>query len=831
MTPRPWGVAALQSILDVPLMLGLRASMLVGVFVGLMELWVLHSPAAAWCVRARCRALVGARLRRPSGPAGVPRRGSRLRAQREDARGREQRHFVRALCSGMLLVLPFRWPRRPQCLPGRQRSYELAHGRRGSRSTRRGAGRRALQADVQRLPELARAGSLRPQLPWRRPWFASSWRLACLAGVAAGCWVLLRAPAWASGMAAGGVERHITGTFSFRVMHYKAICGSLTMDLVMGICFFFIFGCCAGTETAITTLWPWKVRELAQREQEGAERTGKRRLGMWTALRSDIQRFMQTILIGATLSGVFSTAFVTEICAQLFGGSGLAIATMSVSVLQLIFCEIVPKGVAVCNAYEFASITLPWYFWISGIVYPIGRRLNRGVESVLRLVGISIDASKTPYVSEDELDLMLQSAMRTGILETEEGKMISSVRELDTKRVSDIMVPLVEMICIDTSESISSLHEAFSQTQYSRLPVYKDRFDNVVGIVSMKTLLRKVRHLDVSDWEQVSVDEVVDRPFFVPETMTVLNLLQYLKERPIAVCVDEYGGTTGLVTLQDVLEEIVGEIYDPDVERHRGPKRRKNDQIEVLEDGTFVMTASADIDDVSISLGVELPEGNYNSIGGFMADIADRIPRQGEVVVVRTSGMTVSFEAIEVDERKVVRIQAETVMVEEDGSNKNPHAREDAEADEDRLERVIEVSLKPLEDAEDAQDVEEGDTLGKSASSTEAEDSLPQKPETLKSEKQPEAPVLRRVEEKQRGTDGLETTRASTSSRSSPQAANSPSRQLPWSGLGVVLGGIMGGALGATVGEAYGLGSGGLMIGAILGSISGDTLYTCYVPW
>jgi len=645
---------------------------------------------------------------------------------------------------------------------------------------------------------------------------------------------------------AGGVSpRSLSGSFSFRVMHYQAICGSLAMDLTLGGLFFFIFGCCAGTETAITTLWPWKVRELAQREVERAEKTGSRRLGMWTALRSDIQRFMQTILIGATLSGVFSTAFVTEICSQLFGGSGLAIATMSVSILQLIFCEIVPKGVAVCNAYEFASVTLPWYFRISKIVYPIGRQLNRIVEVFLRMFGVSIDASKTPYVSEEELDLMLQSAMRTGILETEEGKMISSVRELDTKRVSDIMVPLVDMICIDTSESISRLHDAFSQTQYSRLPVYKDRFDNVVGIVSMKALLRRVRDLNQDDWERLTVDEVYDRPLFVPETMTVLNLLQSLKERPIAVCVDEYGGTTGLVTLEDVLEEIVGEIYDPDVERHKlqGGKRRRNDQIEDLGDGRFAMSASLDIDDVSLRIGVELPEGYYNSIGGFMADVADRIPRQGEAVIVRSTHMTVCFKATEVDERKVVRIEAERIYLEDDDADerKNGSDREE-DTDEDRLERVLDVTLKPLEEEKDDDDDDEG--LEEEGKEDEEEGE-----EAMEREKRVPSEVLSTpgvggiaqgvggdgvsegtTEEAGKAKEGAAEARPREPTRKEqPEASDSAS---PLAGPGVVLGGCVAvGALGAAVSNASGAGSGGAgAAGAILGGISSGVFNPFHAP-
>lgn len=527
----------------------------------------------------------------------------------------------------------------------------------------------------------------------------SSWSLggrtvrAVMVSVAAAVWVLGFSPAWASGGFSSGAIRPVTGTFASRLSNYQAIFGSLLIDLAMGASAFVLFACCAGTETAITTLWPWKVRELAQREVMQAEQ-GNKRSGMWSALRADINRFMQTILIGSTISSVLSTAIVTQICGQLFGASGLAIATLSVTVGQLIFCEIVPKSVAVSNAYEFACITLPFYTSLSKVVYPMCRQLSHAVEQLLRCFGISIDASKTPYVSEEELDLMLKSAIQTGILETEEGKMISSVRELDSMRVNDIMIPLVDMVCVDAAEPIAKLHEIFSSTQYSRLPVYKDRFDNIVGVVSMKTLLRKVKFLVRDDWETVSVDQISDKPFFVPETMSVLNLLKYLKERPIAVCVDEYGGTTGLITLEDVLEEIVGEIYDPDVEKHELKRKRRSDQIECIAEGVYVMSAAVDIDDVSMELGVNLPEGNYNSIGGFMSDKTDRIPLEGEAVVVKTANMIVRFVATEVDERKVVLVQASKKILNTEVETASTGSKK-ADDDDSVLARVLEVTLEP----------------------------------------------------------------------------------------------------------------------------------------
>lgn len=473
-------------------------------------------------------------------------------------------------------------------------------------------------------------------------------------------WSLGRAKAWASGGAAHVAVAPVAGTFADRLAAYSPRFGSFSMDLVWGFLSFLVFACCAGTETAITTLWPWKVRELAQREAEQSEKTGRKR-GMWSALRSDIQRFMQTILIGATISSVMSTAIVTDLCGQLFGQRGLLLATTGVTVFQLILCEIIPKAVAVSNAYAFSMATLPLFYTLSSVVYPLGRRLNWFVEGVLRIIfGVSVDASKTPYVSEDELDLILKTAMRNGIFETEEGKMIDSVRNLDGQRVKDIMVPLVDMICVDAAYPLSSLHQLFISRQYSRIPVYTNRFDNITGVVSMKTLLKHVRNADTGQkdlWDKLTVGEICDEPFFVPETMSLLTLLQCLKERTIAVCVDEYGGTTGLVTLEDVLEEIVGDIYDPDVDKDKQEHRASN-KIENLGEGVYLMAGSTDTEEVSDELGLELPEGDYNSIGGFLCVSVDRVPVVGEAVVVFTMNATVRFEVVECDARKVVKVKA-----------------------------------------------------------------------------------------------------------------------------------------------------------------------------
>lgn len=519
---------------------------------------------------------------------------------------------------------------------------------------------------------------------------------AVAAALTLAAWAARRAPAWASGAVGGGGAAllSVTGPLSARLLNYNPTFGSLLADLVLGFVAFGVFGCCAATETAITTLWPWKVREFAQREVEQDTR------GMWSALRKDIQRFMQTILIGATVSGVLSTAIVTDVCGQLFGPSGLAIATISVTIAQLIMCEIIPKSMAVSNPYGVAKATLPLFYAISTVVYPLGRRINWIVEFVLHLFGVSIEAGKTPLVSEEELDLILNTAIKSGIVEVEEGKIISSLRDLDGKKGKDIMVPLVDMVCIDKSAPIAALCDVFTADQYNRLPVYEDRFDNIVGVVSMKTLLKHLRRQSQatqgevggkSVWEALTVDMICDAPFFVPETMSLLNLLQCLKEKMLAVCVDEYGGTTGLVTLEDVLEKIVGEIWDPDVEKDKLLSRRRirrSNQVECMGEGCWIISAAADIDDVDDELGIELPEGDYNSLGGFFSTVADRIPTLGEAMIVRTASNQIRFEVVIVEDRKIVSIKATKTPLDPEASKNH-----DADNEDNELARVLEVKM------------------------------------------------------------------------------------------------------------------------------------------
>jgi len=472
----------------------------------------------------------------------------------------------------------------------------------------------------------------------------------------------------------GGSVVALTGTFAQRVARYTGVCGSLSLDISLACAGLVLFGVCAGTETAITTLWPWKVRELAKKEREQYEgrevpedserqwdsvsKRDRRVVGQWTALKEDIQRFMQTILIGATISGVFSTVFTTEICGQLFGPQGIAIAAVAISLIQLTVCEILPKSMAVSNPVGFAQAVLPFFYRVSAFVYPVSRVLNITVKLALKVFGISVDTSKTPFVSDEELDIMISSAMKSGLVDAEEGMMIRSVRNLDSKTVKEVMTPLVDMVGIESNAPLAALHKLCLDTQFSRMPVYTDRFDSIVGIVNMKTLLKHSKWSPAPETSDgLRVKDIQDKPFFVPETMSLLNALRCLKEKTLAICVDEYGGTTGLVTLEDVLEEIVGEIYDPDEAKDELERTKNSLQITKLAPGRFSISAVASVDDVNEVLGIELPDGDYNSLGGFVCSVCDCIPPAGVSVIAKTSQGDVRFEVTESDERKISKIE------------------------------------------------------------------------------------------------------------------------------------------------------------------------------
>lgn len=390
------------------------------------------------------------------------------------------------------------------------------------------------------------------------------------------------------------------------------------LALLLGLSAFFSMA-----ETSITTLWPWKVRELAEKEPEN---------GVFRMLRNDVTRFLTTILIGTTVVNIGATAIVTEAATAMFGEAGVSAATGVMTVAVLLLTEITPKNVAVHNATEVARFVVRPVAWLSLILYPVGRIVTIISMGILKILGLK--GRSEPYVTEDELKLMLRGAELSGAIAEDEQDMIENVLEIKDTHVREVMTPLVDVVAIDAAATLIDFKNLWETHQYSRVPVFEERIDNIVGIVYAMDMLEYVE--EVEKLKEITVKEIAHMPtYFVPDSMSVWNLLREFRIRQVhmAVVLNEYGGTIGIVTLEDVVEEIVGEIFDENDSKEEIQKKTGN--IVMLEDGTFDVDANTSIDDLSEELSVKIPEGHqYETVSGFVCESFGYIPEEGGKMLV-----------------------------------------------------------------------------------------------------------------------------------------------------------------------------------------------------
>ncbi|MBA0803896.1 hypothetical protein Gohar_014059 [Gossypium harknessii] len=392
----------------------------------------------------------------------------------------------------------------------------------------------------------------------------------------------------------------------------------LVLTALLGLSAFFSMA-----ETAITTLWPWKVRELADKDSED---------GVFKMLSSDVTRFLTTILIGTTVVNIGATALVTDAATAIFGEAGVSAATGVMTVAILLLTEITPKSIAVHNPTEVARFVVRPVAWLSVILYPVGRVVTYLSMGMLKIFGLK--GKSEPYVTEDELKLMLRGAELSGAIEEEEQDMIENVLEIKDTHVREVMTPLVDVVAIDASSTLVEFHNLWLTHQYSRVPAFEQRIDNIVGIAYAMDLLDYVPKGELL--ERTTVGDMAHKPaYFVPDSMSVWNLLREFRIRKVhmAVVLNEYGGTVGIVTLEDVVEEIVGEIFDENDSKEEIQK--KTGYIVMRAEGIFDVDANTSIDQLSEDLNIKMPEEHqYETVSGFVCEAFGYIPRTGESVKV-----------------------------------------------------------------------------------------------------------------------------------------------------------------------------------------------------
>jgi len=442
----------------------------------------------------------------------------------------------------------------------------------------------------------------------------------------------------------------------------------LVTRLCLWFCLFTVAAMFAGAETAITTLWPWKVKQLAASGGKGSP---------FAALEKDITKVLTTVLVGVTFCTIFGTALATDVAVGLFGKAGVGYATLAITAVTLFFGEILPKSLAVAMPEAFARFTLPAINFFTLLLTPLSALTGFVNDLLLKCFGVG-DNDRNDAVTQPELRMVLSSASQSGAVEVYEQDMIEGVLDLQRSQVQQIMTPRVELVAVDRSASLADLLDLTMSFKYSRVPVFNDTVDEIIGVVLTRELLAFAReHPDdvASNKSRVNgqplgatnVTVIMEPVGFIPESMTTMNALKQMRRQRahMMVVVDEFGGTSGIVTLEDILETLVGEIYDEDDE-----EEVKEDTSMIVFDepsGTYVIDGMANLDIVAerLHLEDEIDEellAEFATLSGFLCQQAGEIPDTGiSLLVERSDETAVRFEVLQADERRLLSLKASNV--------------------------------------------------------------------------------------------------------------------------------------------------------------------------
>jgi len=393
----------------------------------------------------------------------------------------------------------------------------------------------------------------------------------------------------------------------------------------------------SSSETALTALGDGRVQSLLE--------SGGRRTALLALWQKYPDRILAALLLGNTLVNVGMGSLVTLMAEHAGASWALAILTGAATLVILLFGEITPKTFAKRHASGFAVLVIPAVAVFYYALWPVVWLLVQVPRLLSRWVGMDgVVASES--VTSQELEYMIELGARQGSIDKVREELLSSVLAFTEVLVKEIMIPRTQVIALEDASTYDEALKLVTESELSRIPVFRGSLDEVIGVLQAKSLL-----VDLKEGippAQFHIAKYMKKPFFVPEMMKVSRLLTEMQRRKthLAVVVDEFGGTSGIVTLEDVVEEIVGEIHDEsDVEEKK---------LRVLSDGVIVADAQVSIRDLEEHLGVEFPEGgDYETLGGFLTATAGRVPPTGSLVVWGGLSFTVKLA----DERRVLKVE------------------------------------------------------------------------------------------------------------------------------------------------------------------------------
>lgn len=423
------------------------------------------------------------------------------------------------------------------------------------------------------------------------------------------------------------------------------------IQFVILIILLILSGLFSSAETSLTTVNKYKMKAL--------EEEGNRRAKLVLRLIENPGKMLSAILIGNNIVNITASSLTTIVATKVFGDAGVGIATGVLTILVLIFGEITPKNLATIYNEKFALFyAWPIRIW-SVILTPVIWLLDKTCNGIYWLLKVDTD-SIHKAMTETELRTIVNVSHEDGVIEGEEKDMITNVVDFGDAIAKDIMIPRTDITMASVDASLSEIYALFQEEQYSRLPIYEENKENIIGILHMKDLFfwqteQVIQGIESSEF---CIRDIMREPYYTYEYQKTSSILEELREKSLSITIilDEYGASAGMITLEDLLEEIVGEIRDEydDYEQ---------EVIKQVDINCYEVDGSAKIDDVNDALEMELESEDYDSIGGYVIELLDHLPEAGEIVTTETA----VIEVLEADKTRVERLRIKkTERVEND---------------------------------------------------------------------------------------------------------------------------------------------------------------------
>ncbi len=433
--------------------------------------------------------------------------------------------------------------------------------------------------------------------------------------------------------------------------------GSIILKVVLLFILTLLNAFFAMSEIAIISLNDTKIDKLAEEGHKKAKQVKK--------LTENSSNFLSTIQIGVTLAGFLTSATAAQSFATMLtdalantavanvvplgiiSGVSTVLITLVTSYFSLVLGELAPKKIAMQKPEKVSFAVVPVLLFVSKVTKPFVKILSVSTNAVVRLFGLDPNADEEE-VTEEEIRMMVDVGQEKGVIEDVQKEMINNIFEFDDIDVADIMTHRTDMACVDEEDSLAEAIQLSMEEGYSRIPVYEEDPDNVVGIVYIKDLLK---YIGSALPETLQLKDVMRKAYYVPESKRCGALFAEMTEKHIqmAIVVDEYGGTAGLVTLEDIVEAIVGNIQDE--------YDNEDEEISKINETTFTIDGVTDLEEVEEQIGIEFPKDDFDTLGGFIISQLGFLPQDGDMNAVEFEN--IRFTVLNVEDRRIGKVKVE----------------------------------------------------------------------------------------------------------------------------------------------------------------------------